>query len=174
MRGWIAVVVASVACCSCTPLHVVSVLPLRGASHEDAFSTRLAVVTDTRSVHLPLVVNGSSVALSDVARALELAARSEAEPVLGARARERRFELFIELVEVHAEYSSGEVVVELTVRATLRDRAGNAHLGQTYARARVARVTTPDRGGPEVAAQACANVAARLAGWLAGLELDRA
>ncbi len=172
-RGSIVSVVVTALCVSCAPLHVVSVLPAQRTPGEGAFSAPLTVVTDTRSVHLPLAVAGSTVAYSDLAQALELAVLSQAAPVLGARARDRRFELFLELVEARAEYSSAELIIELTVRATLRDRAGNSYVAQSYARSRVARVTTPELGGPGVAGRACEDVAARVAGWLAGLELER-
>ncbi len=126
---------------------------------------------DVTSVHLPLAVSGANVAYSDVDRAL---GRSIARETAGFEGRwgsaGRPLELDVELIEAHAEYAGGRLVVRLTTRSTLRDRAGNRYIAQTYARGSDSATVVVDQGGA-VVRSATDAVGRRLAGWLAGLDL---
>lgn len=113
---------------------------------------------------------GSDVAYAGVDRALEEAISRAALPVLAERGGARRYELFIELVEARADYAGNRLVVALTVRATLRNRSGNAYVAQTHAHAAVSLLAPPESGANEVRAAAAA-IAAKLSGFLLGLEL---
>jgi hypothetical protein len=154
----------------CAPVHVVSVLSPHERRHEDALTSPLTVVIDSASVRLPVAVSGASVAYADVDRVLEDAVFSAVLPAIARRGGDQRFELFVEIVEVRAEYSGGRLVFELTTRATLRDRNGNAYVAQTHARSRTSRTVPPEGAASEVRT-AAETIGNELAGWILGLDV---
>jgi len=154
----------------CAPVHVVSVLSPHEARHEGALTPPLTVIVDSASVRLPVTVAGAAVAYADVDRVLEDAVLSASLPAIARRGGERRYELFVEIVEARAEYSGGRLVFELTTRATLRDRNGNTYIAQTHARSRASRTVPPEGGASEVRTVA-ETIGTELAGWILGLEV---
>jgi len=130
------------------------------------------VSLDASSARLPLDVSGASVAYGDVDRALiesiERATRPLAEELVRRRA--RPLELTLELVNAHAEYDHGRLLVRLGVRATLRERAGNLYLAQTHARA-TASAALPAERGSNVVLDATNALGDQLSNWLAGMDL---
>jgi hypothetical protein len=152
----------------CGGPRVISILPAQVASSEQRASP-LSVVVDASNTHLPLPVSGANVAYGDVDRALSRSiegalVRVSAE--LAAR-HARRLELAVELLDAHAEYSRERLVVRLTVRATLRENAGNVYVAQTHARASASAVILPERGA-SVVSDCDAAIARQLSGWLEG------
>lgn len=128
------------------------------------------MVVDSASVRLPVVVSGAPVAYGDVDRVLADAVFAASLPAIQRRGGERRYELFVEIVEVRAEYSGGRLVFELTARATLRDRNGNTYIAQTHARSRASRTAPPESGARDVRTVA-ETIGAELAGWILGLDV---
>ncbi|HEX4338862.1 MAG TPA: hypothetical protein VH062_23310 [Polyangiaceae bacterium] len=151
----------------CASQRVVSVLSQNDLHAMSAVAP--SVVVEATSVRLPMPVSGAAVAYADVDRALDEAISAAAVPVLEAHGR-GRYELVVELIEAHAEYAGSRLVVALTVRATLRGRAGNTYVAQTHARATASGAVAPEQGG-SVVLTASHSIASKLAGFLLGLEL---
>jgi hypothetical protein len=150
---WSAVIfTASLACASCGAPSVLSVLPVRHAPEVAPPISPLTVSLNATSVRLPLVVSGASVAYADVDRALH---RSIEVATLTVAHQEIRppgepLEPHVELVEARADYSRDRLIVELPVRATLRQRAGNTYVAQTHAHSSASAVVAPERGARAV------------------------
>jgi hypothetical protein len=150
--------------------HLVSVLtPVSEAP--PAEHAALSVVVEATAVHLPLPVSGANVAYSDVDRALSRsigeATTEVAKKIAGAG---RSDQLTVELIEAHAEYSVGRLVVSLTTRDTLRARTGNTYIAQTYARGSASGIVSPERGGT-VVLRVTDAIGSQLSGFLLGLDL---
>ena len=131
----------------------------------------LEVVTRGTAVADPLPVRRTSVVYGDLEAALGLAVSSAGVPWANAH-REKRpegWQLFVELTRAEAEEKAGRLVVALDVRATLRARAGNVYLAQTYAHCRQAGVVEAASGGPVV--YACMTRIGRdLTSWLSAVQ----
>ena len=155
----------------CSSPSIVSVI--RSPSHAPRPGSRLEIRVDATSAHLPLNVVGASVAFADVDRALERSVEQALAPLedeLEAHHASRR-ELFVELTSAHVEYIRGQLVSELTVRATLRQMSGNAYLAQTHAHSNASSTTAPESGA-FVLIQCTDAIASQLSGWLSGMNLN--
>jgi len=139
------------------------------ARTEDA----LQIQVNTSSVHLPLRVAGAGTAFTDVDRALyaavERALASTRQRVAVGNA--QSYSLYVELIGARAEVNSGRITVQLTVRATLRQRKGNAYVGQTHAHANRSGAYESSLGVDTVAR--CADaIGTELQGWISGMQLS--
>ncbi|HEY2409024.1 MAG TPA: hypothetical protein VGI10_23630 [Polyangiaceae bacterium] len=155
----------------CSSGNTISVLPIPNVPRNNGASV-LRIDVDTTSTHLPLGVSGARLAYRDVDRALEQSLEKALTPELGrlAERHPQKLVLFVELVEAHAEYAHDRLVVELGVRATLRERAGNVHLAQTHAHHAASTTSAPEHGAPAVV-ECTEAISAALADWLAGIDL---
>jgi hypothetical protein len=132
--------------CSACTADTISVLTAAD-SVSVAVDSPIRVVLDSRDVRLPLRVAGDDVVFSDLDRAVERALEARLEPSRDSVRRRgaRPLEVFVELVQARAELGDGRLNVELTARATLRERAG-LYLAQTHARTNTAGVVTSAHG----------------------------
>jgi hypothetical protein len=153
----------------CSGPRVISILPAQMTGSQDRASP-LSVALDATNTHLPLPITGANIAYGDVDRALAQAIERALVQLSGelAARHARRLELAVELVDAHAEYSRERLVVRLTVRATLRESAGNVYLAQTHAHASASAVIAPERGA-SVVSDCDAAIARQLSGWLEGM-----
>lgn len=165
---WV-VVFALVSACSGT--RVVSVLSDR-AHERSELASPLRVTIDATNAHLPLSVAGANVAYGDVDHALAGSVERATRPLVAelARRNARPLELAIEIVEAHADEEQGRLLVRMSVRATLRERAGNTYVAQTHAHASTSAVVPADHGGKAVL-EVTDSLGDKLAGFLAGLDL---
>jgi hypothetical protein len=131
----------------------------------------LEVVTRGTAVPDPLPVRGTSVVYGDLEGALCLAVSSAGVPWAEAH-REKRadgWQLFVEITHAEAEEKEGRLIVSFDTRATLRGRAGNQYIAQTYAHCRQAGLVDAAAGGPVV--YACMSRVGRdLTSWLSAVQ----
>lgn len=155
--------------------HVIPLLGAAGVPVTAPVTVPLEVVTQSTAVPDPLPVRGSDVAYADVEGALGHAIASATVPW----AQEHRkhstgqsgWQLFAEITNASADYDDGRVIFTMTVRATLRARAGNVYLAQSQASCRQGGVVPAERGAP-VMYRCMMQVGHQLAGWLDGVDLD--
>ncbi len=161
--GW---VLAALLMCSACTADTISVLTAADSTSV-AFDSPIRVVLDARDVRLPLHVSGDDVVFSDLDRALERTLELRLEPSReGVRRRGARpLEVFVELVQARAELREGRLNVDLTARATLRERTG-LYLAQTHARTSVAGVATSAHG-VVIVRQAADALAVKIADFVA-------
>ncbi len=158
---------------ACATEHVVSVLPVDAKDHAGAVTPPvLGVDVESTSVKLPLPVNGTDVAYRDVDRALansvEHATTDRAATLFAEQ--KHAYQLFVELVDAHADYAADRLVVRLAVRATFRRATGNVYIAQTHARCAISELVPPESGAAVV--RRCADSIGRdLDRWLSGIEL---
>ena len=156
---------------ACSGTRIVSVLPEQAQTRAHA-APLLLIRVDATSTQLPLAVAGASIAYGEVDRALavsvEHATRTLSEEL--ARRHARPLAFTVEIVDAHAEDDRGRLLVRMTVRATLRERAGNAYVAQTHAHANASAAFAPDEGGKAVL-EVTDSLGGELAGFLAGLDL---
>jgi hypothetical protein len=157
--------------------EVVPLLSAAGIPLAQAITVPLEVVTRSTAVQDPLPVRGSDVSYADVEAALGHAVASATVPWAEAH-RDRRagaegWQLFVEIINADAEYDDGRVIFSVSVRATLRARAGNVYLAQTQANCRQGGIAAPEKGAP-VMYRCLMEVGHHLEGWLGGVDLDTA
>jgi hypothetical protein len=155
--------------------HVVPLLGAAGIPLTPPVTVPLEVVTQSTSVPDPLPVRDADVAYTEVESALGHAVASATVP-WAQRHREHAggregWQLFVEMTNGDASYDAGRVIFTMTVRATLRARAGNVYLAQTQASCRQGALVSPERGAP-VLYRCMMQVGHQLAGWLDGVDLD--
>jgi len=175
MRGLLAslLLLLPVGCSGST--HVIPLLGAAGVPTTPAITVPLEVVTQSTAVPDPLPVSGSDVAYGDVEGALGHAVASATVPW----AQEHRgdatgrdgWQLFVEVTSANAQSDGERVIFTMTVRATLRARAGNVYLAQSQASCRQGAVIPADRGAP-VMYRCMMQVGHQLAGWLEGVDLN--
>lgn len=159
---------ALIAACSQT---VISVLPAQTPRQIRA-PVPVEVAVDATGVFMPMHVSGAGVAYSDVDRALARSLESALAAVFPrlSLASDQRLLLRVEILETHAEYAEGRLVVRMATRATLRRVRGNAYIAQTHAHTSHSALVSPQRGSSVVIA--CTDaISTELSGWLLGLEL---
>jgi hypothetical protein len=158
----------------CTPhVHTVQLLKTAGApwTTTPRGEVPLEVVTRSTQVPDPVPVEGSDFVYAEVEEALGMAVGSATVPWAQAHRSQRPdgWQLLIELVEADVRYEEPRVMVNLTVRATLRTRYENAYLSQKYANCQQAAVVKPAEGAT-VLYSCMARIGRDLAGWLGGVE----
>ncbi|HTQ05026.1 MAG TPA: hypothetical protein VMI54_14275 [Polyangiaceae bacterium] len=155
----------SLVCAACTP-EAISVLAAPNSA-EGANDSPLRVNVDATSVHLPLRAAGERVVFVDLDDAVRRAVDVDLAPSreLLRRRGGHPLDLLVELVAARAEQTDGRLVVYLTARATLRERAG-AYVGQTHARAATAGPSAPEHG-VAVVRQAADALGAKVADFVA-------
>ncbi len=159
----------------CSSVQLVSVLPPSGTAASVSARTEdtLQIQVNTSSVRLPLRVAGADAAFTDVDRALHAAvqralASTRQQMAVGNA---QSYSLYVELIGARAEVSSGRITVQLTVRATLRQRKGNAYVAQTHAHANRSGAYEASLGVDTVAR--CADaIGVELQGWISGMQLS--
>jgi hypothetical protein len=156
---------------ACSSSHTISVLRSSAAARAPSVSA-LHVDVDATSAHLPLAVSGSALAYRDVERALAESLEKSLAPQLAQLSlrHAQQLVLLVELVEARADYAHERLVVELAVRATLRERTGNAYLAQTHAHHAAFSASAPEHGAPAVL-ECTDAIGSELSGWIAGIDL---
>jgi hypothetical protein len=135
----------------------------------------LEVVTRSTDVRDPVPVSGSRVSYAEMEAALGHAVASAAVPWAQAN-RARRpggWQLYLEIISADVEHSGGRLVVSMTVRSTLRGRAGNVHIAQGETGCRDAGLVPAENGAPVV--YACMmHIGRDVVQWLSAVEPDPA
>jgi hypothetical protein len=154
--------------------HVVPLLEAAGVPLAPQVTAPLEVITQSTAVPDPLPVHGANVSYAEIESALGHAVASATVP-WAERHRDdaggRGWQLFVEMTNGDASYDAGRVIFTMTVRATLRARAGNVYLAQTQASCRQGGLVPAERGAP-VMYRCMMQVGHQLAGWLDGVDLD--
>lgn len=135
----------------------------------------MEVVTRSTSVRDPLPVTGAGVSYADFEGALGYAVSSATVP-WAAKNKDRRpggWQLFVEVIQAEAEYDGARMIVTIGVRATLRQRVGGEHIGQTETACRDGGIVPADRGGA-VLYRCMTRIGRDLAGWLAAADPEKA
>lgn len=134
----------------------------------------MEVVTRSTSVRDPLPVSGAGIVYGDFEGALGYAVSSATVP-WAAKNKDRRpggWQLFVEVIQAEAEYDGARMIVTIGVRATLRQRVGGEHIGQTETACRDGGIVAADAGGP-VLYRCMTRIGRDLAGWLAAADPER-
>ncbi|MFT3842830.1 MAG: hypothetical protein QM723_37925 [Myxococcaceae bacterium] len=152
------VLLVCVAGCSVTSAHL---LPLKhfGAEQVAPSPAALEIVTASTTVPEPLQVRGAPVAFVELAPALREAVATQVDGSF------QQWRLSLELTQADAEWSSGRLIVRMTVRATLRARADNAYVAQSQHVCSTASVVPPENGA-KVAHACLLDLARDTASWL--------
>ncbi len=147
-----------VAGCSVTSAHL---LPLKhfGVEQVAPSPAALEIVTASTTVPEPLQVKGASVAFIELAPALREAVASVVDGSF------QQWRLSLELTQADAEWSSGRMIVRMTVRATLRAKADNAYVAQSQHVCSSSGVV-PEVDGAKVAHACLLELARDTASWL--------
>lgn len=161
---------------SCSSTQWISVLPLQGVApsrvgyDEDA----LRVQVDASAVHLPLRAIGSHIAFIDVDSAVDAAVEraTMATKRQLTQSGSQSHTLLVEIVEARAEVASDQLLVQLNVRATLRQKTGNVFVAQTHAHA-ICTGPLAESNGSQVVRDCAESVALQLRGWLTGFSLGQ-
>jgi hypothetical protein len=160
-------VALAICCCTSRTISVLNGQAVLRAPSASALYVDVAVA----SVRLPLEVSGGSIAYRDVDLALSRSLERALAPQLAQLTDKRQhLALQVELVEARAEYAHERLIVELGVRATLRDRQGNVYLAQSHAHHAASLTVAPEQGAPAVL-ECTDAIGSDLAGWLAGVDL---
>src|SRR5688572_11591968 len=134
----------------------------------------MEVVTRSTSVRDPLPVSGTGIVYGDFEGALGYAVSSATVP-WAAKNKDRRpggWQLFVEVIQADAEYDGVRMIVTIGVRATLRQRVGGEHIGQTETACRDGGIVPADRGGA-VLYRCMTRIGRDLAGWLAAADPEK-
>ena len=154
---------------------IVPLLSAAGVPLTDPTTAPLEVVTRSTAVRDPLPVRGSDVVYGDIEAALGHAISSAtvnwADSHRNLPGGKAGWQLFVEVIGADAEYDDARVIFTVSVRATLRARAGNVYLAQTQASCRQGGIVQPDRGAP-IMYRCMTEVGHDLAGWLDGVDLN--
>jgi hypothetical protein len=129
-----------------------------GASPDDPTFQVIARVAGARD---PLPVSGARVVFADLVGVL-------GEAVLSAVKPRHDHTLTVELIAADASYEDSRLAVSLVVRATLRQRNGNAYVAQTQAVCREGAFVKP-ASGTKVIWACLARLGQDVAGWLEGV-----
>lgn len=154
---------------SCGPVKTLSVLPPQGGTHDATTRApdRFRIKVDASSVQLPLVVNGAHTRYVDLDRAIETSLE-QALAAGGTEVRAQDYLLYAELIEARAEYADGRLLVQLSVRATLKQNHDTIYVAQTHAHACQAGALGAD-DGLSVVLGAVGTVVTQLRGWFLDL-----
>jgi hypothetical protein len=170
-RRWgrrLEVMMISIGLGSCAAEKSVLISPVPGGAHPFVTRSpdRVQVKVDASSVKIPLVVSGAHTRYVDLDVALETAlvqALATGANDLPARS-PQDYRLLVELIEARAEYSEGRLLVQLSVRATLKQNQGNDYVAQTHAHVRQTGLLGTD-DGLSVVLDAVGTVVSQLRGW---------
>lgn len=134
----------------------------------------LEVVTRSTSVRDPLPVSGSSVVYGDFEAALGAAVSSAAVPWADKNQGRRPggWQLYVEVIQAEAEHDGNRMLVTIGVRATLRARVGNDHIGQTETACRDGGLVPAERGAA-VLYRCMMRIGRDLTAWLAAADPEK-
>lgn len=135
----------------------------------------LEVVTRSTSVRDPLPITGSGVVYADFEAALGHAVSSAAVPWADKNAGRRPggWQLFVEVIQAEADYDGTRLIVSMSVRATLRQRVGGDHIGQTEVACRDGGLVDADKGAA-VLYRCMTTIGRDLTSWLAAADPEKA
>jgi hypothetical protein len=131
----------------------------------------LEVVTRSTSVRDPLPISGTGVVYADFEAALGYAVSSATVPWADKNKGRRPggWQLFVEVIQAEAEYEGGRMIVTIGVRATLRQRVGGDHIGQTETACRDGGLVPADQGAA-ILYRCMTRIGRDLTGWLAAAD----
>jgi hypothetical protein len=144
----------------CSPGSV-HLLPLKqlGAEPMAPSPAALEIVTASTTVREPLQIRGAPEAFIELAPALR---ETIASVVDGSFS---QWKLSLELTEATAEWTSGRLIVRMTMRATVRSRADNAYLAQSQRVCSATGLVEPQNGA-RVAHACLLELARDTSSWL--------
>lgn len=137
-------------------------------------SVPLEVVTRSTSVRDPLPISGTGIVYADFEAALGFAVSTAAAPWADKNQGRRPggWQLFVEVIQAEAEYDGGRMIVTIGVRATLRQRVGGDHIGQTETACRDGGLVSAEQGAP-VLYRCMTRIGRDLASWLSSADPEK-
>ena len=137
-------------------------------------SVPVEVVTRSTSVRDPLPISGTGVVYADFEAALGFAVSTAVAPWADKNQGRRPggWQLFVEVIQAEAEYDGARMIVTIGVRATLRQRVGGDHIGQTETACRDGGLVAAEQGAP-VLYRCMTRIGRDLASWLAAADPEK-